>query len=70
MTPEQRERAFQDEMQAAAQRYGVQVEAVSVAEQLGPVIQVRGQIVIRAIPNWLPPNREPEHTNGKVKEKA
>ncbi len=67
MTPEQREQAFLQDMKVAAERYGVRVEAVSVAEQLGPAIQVRSQLVVTAIPDWTPPII-PESANGKVKE--
>lgn len=69
MTPEQREQAFLQDMKAAADRYGVRVEAVSIAEQLGPVIQVRSQLVVKAIPEWHP-SIAPEPTNGKAKELA
>jgi hypothetical protein len=68
MTPEQREQAFLEDMKAAADRHGVRVEAVSIAEQLGPVIQVRSQIVVTALPDWTPPIAQP--ANGKVKEPA
>lgn len=69
MTPEQREQSFLEDIKAAADRHGVRVEAVSVAEHLGPVIQVRSQLVVTAIPDWTPPVVS-ETVNGKGKENA
>jgi hypothetical protein len=68
VTKEDRENGFLREMQASAERYGVRVEAVPIAEQLGPVIQVRSQIVVTALPDWVAPIVD-EQTNGKIKVK-
>ena len=55
MTEQQRVEAFQQVIREAGERYGVNAYAVTRAEQLGPVAQVRAVLVFEARQDWTPP---------------
>jgi len=51
----QRQQAYLDALNTAAQTYGFNVAAVVETETLGAVVQCRGRLQIIAIPDWKPP---------------
>lgn len=52
MTEQERLAAFQEALQDASKRYGVDVFAVAQSEQLGAVVQVRAVIRLQAREDW------------------
>ena len=54
MNEAERQQAFLNEYNALTQRYGLTFDAVATWEVLGPILQMRGQLTIKAIEGWKP----------------
>lgn len=58
MTPDERKQRTLAIISEALKILGCELSVHYTTEQLGAVLQTRAQIVVRAIPDWTPPQPE------------
>lgn len=61
MNEQEHQQAFLSEYNALVGHYGLAFDAIASWEVLGAVLQVRGQLTIKQVEGWKPPEDDQAH---------